>query len=576
MFPQPILLVAASALVCMPTLVPAKGFHVERRGSLRAKPDAKEFQREIQLAVGEALGCGGHIDDERLVAIEEMLVPTWRSLPKNEAGRIDRRSLRYLAHRYFSRKSALVVRGFEPSRSAGAAGWGAVDILSQRVPAYVESVLESKHAAEHGFDLRDAAHIVATLEQLIFDSESTLLEKVYAGQHKATERSLSDAGLTQVLEDYLVHWMMGSDTEAINALLSNRTLLETAFPHWDALAQFARGEVKALEFRRQHTPLTSGRVGHNALSARYSFEDAHSVVGGITRSFTSFWESECVSMKASLVKMDVSGTGRVPLSKFYSSALDSEWRFGESEAYLRELGALDESSAWRGKQVIIPNYVQAASNCIVSTPHYLVCCVNECEELLGEVEAAVGAPAATPSEILALVGNMTSQTTLENDEPVSIDGALATQLQQIAAANDGKVPLHGRLFAQWLHFVFPRECPFPHKTGTVAAVTPSEFGESYLATGEEMERHASSANSTDTPAEMDVAELQWMSQWSPEEELVTDLSGELRAPWESGRLAVNASLMLLVCGILGFVGFGKKSSSLGSPLLPTHGKAHFV
>merc|ERR1719352_1753128 len=106
-------------------------------------------------------------------------------------------------------------------------------------------------------------------------------------------------------------------------------------------------------------------------------------------------------MKSSLVAMDKSNTGRVPLSKFYGSAMDSEWRFSESEQYLRELGALDETSRWRGKQVIIPNYLQAASNCIVSTPHYLVCCQNHCESLLGEIDLAIGAPMASPSEILA-------------------------------------------------------------------------------------------------------------------------------------------------------------------------------
>ena len=29
-----------------------------------------------------------------------------------------------------------------------------------------------------------------------------------------------------------------------------------------------------------------------------------------------------------------------------------------------------------------------------------------------------------------------------------------------------EVPLHGRLFAQWMHYAFPRHCPFPHVSGT--------------------------------------------------------------------------------------------------------------
>ncbi len=39
----------------------------------------------------------------------------------------------------------------------------------------------------------------------------------------------------------------------------------------------------------------------------------------------------------------------------------------------------------------------------------------------------------------------------------------------------GRVPLHGRLFAQWMHHVFPRECPYPHVAGTVNPLRPEDF-----------------------------------------------------------------------------------------------------
>merc|ERR1719395_454132 len=122
-------------------------------------------------------------------------------------------------------------------------------------------------------------------------------------------------------------------------------------------------------------------------------------------------------MKAALVDMDKHNTGRVPLGRFYDTAINTDWRFGESEQYLRELGALDESSKWIGAQVIIPNYIQATSNCIVSTPHYLVCCVNECESLMGEIETAIDAPTALPSTILAVVRTMSSPISLDEDDP---------------------------------------------------------------------------------------------------------------------------------------------------------------
>merc|ERR1719265_2696309 len=97
-----------------------------------------------------------------VAAISSALTPMWRTLPKTN-GRIDRRSLRYLVHRHFMQTSSLMVRGFEPTRPANEANWGSVDILSQMVPAYVESVLDSRHSTQHGFTLEDAVDMVVTL-----------------------------------------------------------------------------------------------------------------------------------------------------------------------------------------------------------------------------------------------------------------------------------------------------------------------------------------------------------------------------------------------------------------------------
>jgi hypothetical protein len=228
------------------------------------------------------------------------------------------------------------------------------------------------------------------------------------------------------------------------------------------------------------------------------------------------------------------------LSDFYGANADGEWRFGESEAYLRELGALDESSKWGGKQVIIPNYMQGASNCIVTTSHYLVCCVSECEAVLNEIEDHVGAPVAQPDVILSLVGNMTGL----DDVAPKLSATLRTQISRIAETHGGSVPIHGRLFAQWLHYVFPRECPFPHKAGITSAATPTQFGESFIASEDEIKGHAA-ARSADAPLLESLEEAQLMSQWSEEEELIADYALHLKAPW-----ATSSSMTLVVVGLI--------------------------
>merc|ERR1719230_1137331 len=185
------------------------------------------------------------------------------------------------------------------------------------------------------------------------------------------------------------------------------------------------------------------------------------------------WQNkECHDLKKTLVEMEDLGTGRVPLTRFYKSALDNiSWQFMESVPYLRQLGALDETEP-DAKSVVIPNYVYSPSNCVASSTFYSVCCIDECEALLGVLERSVEAPDATPKEIAALVSKLPSDTVMA---PRSLPDLLNSRLQEIATYHGGRVPLHGRLFAQWMHHAYPRECPYPHISGTIKPVTAAEW-----------------------------------------------------------------------------------------------------
>jgi hypothetical protein len=413
------------------------------------------------------------------------------------------------------------------------------------VPAYVESVLESHSKSKNGFIMQDVVDMILTLDELIFNAEASLLEDVYNNQKRRRESSLTSHAMQKVLKEYLIKWLVDADPEDHEILLANESLSREFVPNYDDLMNFAVGRIKALDYARQLG--TFNGKGKSTFEMTYSFDDAHQIIGGITRSFQSYWEADCQSMKTALVDMDPHTTGRVPLSKFYDTAINVDWRFGESEQYLREMGALDETSKWIGPQVIITNYLQAPSNCIVSTAHYQVCCVNECESLMNELETAIQAPTAHPTTILELIRNMTSQTTLDHDEPPHVNKHLESQLEQAAKNHGGMVPLHGRLFAQWLHYVFPHECPFPHKMGSVTTATPEQYGENYMASTEDMKRHASVA--TDAHFNVSKEELQWMSQWSPDEELMVDYQNERSS---ASRVIV---LLLMVAAVL-FAGAG--------------------
>jgi len=384
-------------------------------------------------------------------------------------------------------------------------------------------------------------------------------------------RHLSLKQMQRLLEAYMVNWMISEDEAAVMTLLRNRTLLANSFPHWAALKEFIEGRIRLMDFQDVRTLKTG--MGSSLMDKKYSFTHAHRVVGGVTKTFQDFWQSECHTMKDQLVDMDREGVGRVRLSDFYGTGLDKDWRFGESETYLRDLGVLDESSPWKGKQVIIPNYLQAASNCIVAAPHYLVCCKNECEEMLGEIETSIRQPTASVDQLIAVVQNISSPSS-PTDDPPNLKGVLTEQLHKVAESHGGRVPLHGRLFAQWMHYAFPRECPFPHKSGAFAqhTLTPGAFGGGYIASKDEMQEHATA--SIDEPDASN--DESWMSQWSEEEELFADYSGKMQAPWERRGGFTFGLLIFAAIGMvaMGVVSGNSKGFSKGGSSLPTFTSQH--
>merc|ERR1719384_1335685 len=200
--------------------------------------------------------------------------------------------------------------------------------------------------------------------------------------------------------------------------------------------------------------------------------------------------------------MESMGTGRVYLSDFYSKA---EWGFTESAQYLRNQGVLDETDP-RRPSVVIANYMNSLANCLTTSKYYAVCYINECNALMSTLERTLQVPSAAPTDIARVVSGMQSDTV---DAPRALSATLLSRLDEIASYHGGSVPLHGRLFAQWMHHAYPRECQFPHLSGAVQALTQEQFAremgvESLDASFAEMEAHVSLQNETST-----VTSLPW-------------------------------------------------------------------
>ena len=230
--------------------------------------------------------------------------------------------------------------------------------------------------------------------------------------------------------------------QKVKAAMSNRS-------SYQDLSEFAGDTLMNYDFehRAQRNPF---------VPQQYSFETVSQITETMTHGYGKWQNAECREMKAALMDLDPSGTGRVPLGSFYSQPTDAVFQFSESVDYLRQTGALDETGRG-GPAVLIPNYLAGPTNCIASSSYYSVCCMNECEGLMNELEHKIQAPKASPERLLSLVGNLSSSTV---DAPRTFPSALTEKLHAVASHHEGEVPIHGRFFAQWLHFAFPNECPF--------------------------------------------------------------------------------------------------------------------
>merc|ERR1719352_1058043 len=131
---------------------------------------------------------------------------------------------------------------------------------------------------------------------------------------------------------------------------------------------------------------------------------------------------------------------------------------------------------------------------------------------MSKLETQIASPYGSPQQIASMVSLTHSDTV---DAPRNLTSMMLTRLDAIAAQHGGKVQLHGRLFAQWMHHAFPHECPYPHLSGTVFQQSPDEFAESgndVQASNEEMRQFTESNKIHDIANGSDLTEAML---WTP-------------------------------------------------------------
>jgi len=237
--------------------------------------------------------------------------------------------------------------------------------------------------------------------------------------------------------------------------------LASAGGSWPLLVEFEQAAGHNYDFESYHQT-------NPFVARRYSFGEASQVVESLAQDYGKWQNKGCLAIKDNLMTLEDKDTGRVPLRSFYDAALHKGmWEFSENREYLRSIGALDDSIA-SNPRVIIPNYLNSPSNCLAASEFYSVCCISECEDIRSKIESSVGAPEVSAAQLFAATAKITGSSK-------TLSRLMQHRLKYIAQGRNGKVPLYGRLFAQWLHHAFPRECPYPYLAGTQPALTQEEW-----------------------------------------------------------------------------------------------------
>lgn len=378
----------------------------------------------------------------RILKWQTALQPLFASLEKNAKGNLDQASARYVLHRGFARQHSWYMTGLEPRDAAAGP-----DSLKEWVPSYLMNLVEELLGTQ-GINLKELAVLAATLEDLVHKEAMGRLNEIYAAKHLPLDGYITDQTAEEVLQTYMAIY-----TSAENLTSRSAASLDGA--------DLDLGEAAQVWLREVQRNVTAAHVAQTGVhgTSDLDFQAAVRIAEHVGEKFSTFNDQECKALKSALLSVeDLNYPGQVSLYDFWKKGLEETfWTFDESIEYLRVLGALDESTTTM--RVIIPNYVSSETNCLTASSFYKSCCRSECESLMEHLEREINAPTASPARIIKIVAGLPSDAIAG---PGVLSPFLMSQLETIADNNGGRVSLHSRPFAQWMHDAFPRECPLPH------------------------------------------------------------------------------------------------------------------
>jgi len=469
------------------------------------------------MSTDEALAAMTHVNASslRFTELRDALSSLHGIVPKNEHGLLSHQAVRYVLHRFFQQQNGWFIKGLALNETQSWHSNSSAKIDTPRIkdwmPSLLQDQLEQGPMQHKGTDLAGLVQLAGALETLVENEARDRLKMAYKMHDLPSDRRLDRTGSHKVLRSFLVTFVVGGDFpwHDLKEVDRRENIFANKYPDHPELMRWM-GEV--IQEHRH-------KIGGESFG---TFESLLQTALNIEKQYYLRADRECESMKQALMEMESKKAGRVRLSTFYNRSISSTFTFMETPEYLKALGALDDSDP-QNPQVIIPNYVMARPNCLEGSNIFAVCCRDECENLLAKVESQFQSSLAEPKDIVDLVSKLSTETV---HAPRALGAELIARLEQVAAQNHGQIPFHGRLFGQWMHHAFPRECPYPHRTGSTIPLTQEEWESrkqsDAMASMKEMQEIVDSAVcEIDAEGKMKgICEEDESLPWSDEEELL--------------------------------------------------------
>jgi len=523
------------ALACLLPLADA--------GALRGPASTTDaLLQDLLQALEELPGDSStpNLQQRQLHDLKGSLQPVFSALPRSAEGFLEPAAVRYLLHRYFINHQGWFVP------TAGSKGEVANASLPEAIlgRSILAASLTSRLAAR-GLALDEVAVLAAAVERLASEETAERLHAAYrlVGMTHLEEHA-KDSDLAVIHQMYLCMYVMGFDFRTVTRAEMDESLadIHVTLPFWDEMQKWAK------------------QVRTEVLAAspelRFSFQGQLAFLEALQHRYARWQDQDCNEVKEALKIYATPGTGRVPLDTFRAVTLPHGWTTEDTDEDLLAVGALDVTDP-RQPSVIVPNYFDSQSNCDDPSKYYSVCCLSECDGLLGHLERKLGTPQAHPYEIIELVEQLPSSTI---EAPRTLSPQLVKRLDGIATMHGGHAPLHGRLFRQWMHHAFPLECSFPHVSGgsTPPSAQPAEEASlqpsavaaplGNQAFDHQRQPSAGLVAADDAPVDELEEELPWLEE---EELFLQSPAQQPRAQGEhSIRMLLRTTIMLTMAGCM--------------------------